>query len=829
MFKNLSFKNLKLRTKMLVYILSVTTIAFAATITLVTVRARNYAETEALDKAKQISQRYAGEVKAELEVAMDTARAMAHSLEGMKKRDVPPRDMMDGILRQVLEKNPSFIGVWTCWEPDAMDGKDEDFINAVGHDGTGRYIPYWNRVSGTVDVEPLKNYTVAGAGDYYLVPQKTGRETIFEPFKAEVAGRTVLMTTLAVPIEYNKEIVGVAGVDIELSAFQKIIEGIKPFETGYAFLTSNNGTLVAHPKKEIVGDNAKNYGVADTSISAIKSGKTATEYKKATLTGLFSYVVYSPFKIGRSQTPWSFAVNIPVDQVLKDANNIMYASILIGALSLTVLIVVVFFVARATTAPVVKIAEVVNQVATDHDLTLEVPVTSKDEIGTMASEFNNMMHELREAFEIVNNAAHSVGSQADEVSQRATANRERAEAALKQTQKSSQIIGDMGGTAREVAQATGAQKEAAEQSNKTVAYLVQAMHKVADSSAGQTKEADKAAERVNEMGETGAKVVAKAEVQGDMVVKVTAAVNEITQSVDDMTRAVAQATKHGQDVLASAQEGTGSVIATVEGMRAIAESSEQISEIIGVITEIAEQTNLLALNAAIEAARAGAHGKGFAVVADEVGKLAQRSSEAANEITQLIKDSTVRVTEGTKLSDVSQQSLAKIDESGKVNMEAIEEIAKTADVLAASTKEVQRLMEELSDLAREIAGMAGEQGARREAAQTALASLMEQSNTIAQLVGQANKGAAIIGQQMKGIVERTGEMTNMTDLQAQRSKEVIEIAKTSAEGAQKTMEGASQVMGITDELRQQSKTLTARVRQFKIEADGSQQAAETHE
>ncbi|MGD2015584.1 MAG: methyl-accepting chemotaxis protein [Desulfobacterales bacterium] len=829
MFKNLSFKNLKLRTKMLVYILSVTTIAFAATITLVTVRARNYAETEALDKAKQISQRYAGKVKAELEVAMDTARAIAHSLEGMKKRDVPPRDMMDGILRQVLEKNPSFIGVWTCWEPDAMDGKDEDFINAVGHDDTGRYIPYWNRVTGTVDVEPLRNYTVEGAGDYYLVPQKTGRETIFEPFKSKVAGRTVLMTTLAVPIEYNKEIVGVAGVDIELSAFQKIIEGINPFETGYAFLTSNNATLVAHPKKEIVGDNAKNYGVANTSISAIKSGKTATEYKKATLTGLFSYVVYSPFKIGRSQTPWSFAVNIPVDQVLKDANNIMYASILIGALSLAVLIVVVFFVARATTGPVVKIAEVVNQVATDHDLTLEVPVTSKDEIGTMASEFNNMMHELREAFEIVNNAAHSVGTQADEVSQRATANRQRAEAALEQTQKSSQIIGDMGGTAGEVAQATGAQKEAAEQSNKTVSYLVQAMHKVADSSSVQTKEADKAAERVNEMGETGAKVVAKAGAQGEMVVKVTAAVNEITQSVDDMTRAVAQATEHGQDVLASAQEGTGSVIATVEGMRAIAESSEQISEIIDVITEIAEQTNLLALNAAIEAARAGAHGKGFAVVADEVGKLAQRSSEAANEITQLIKDSTVRVTEGTKLSEASQQSLAKIDESGKVNMEAIEDIAKTADVLAASTKEVQSLMEELSDLAQEIAGMAGEQGARREAAQKALASLMEQSNTIAQLVGQANKGAAIIGQQMKGIVKRTGEMTNMTDLQAQRSKEVIEIAKTSAEGAQKTMEGASQVMGITDDLRQQSQTLTARVRQFKFEADGLQQAAETHE
>ena len=555
---------------------------------------------------------------------------------------------------------------------------------------------------------------------------------------------------------------------------------------------------------------------------SVKTPATENGFQQKTDTKVFKdyrgiqvIVSYTPIKIYEDLT-WVVIAKLNTDEAFAPITNFARTMGIMGSVILGTVIFIALLVASSISGPIVRMANVITEIATNRDLTLTAPEGGNDEIGVMSKAFNNMILVIHKAFIVVNNSAVSVADSAENVAKRAAGNKDRAANDLVRAKESVTVIGEMGTTAGKVNQASEGQKVAAEVSAKTVKNLLASVGQVSEAAKIQNKEAKETMAKVAEMGATGAKVVATAREQGEMVAKVSASVAAITGAVESMNKAVAQATLHGRASLLAAEEGRRSVASTVEGMQAIAESSEQISDIIGVITEIAEQTNLLALNAAIEAARAGAHGKGFAVVADEVGKLAQRSSEAAKEITQLIKDSSARVEGGSKLTDESQKSLIKIDEGGRVNMQAIDEIEKTAATLATSTAQVQTLMRELNRLAEEIAGMAGEQGVRRAAAENALTLLLEESERITDLVTEANKGAAVIGQEMSGIVERTNEMSKMTGEQAVRARKVTEISNASAQAAEQTVEGAGVVVSITKGLQDLSHELTTQVKQFKI-------------
>ncbi len=179
-----------------------------------------------------------------------------------------------------------------------------------------------------------------------------------------------------------------------------------------------------------------------------------------------------------------------------------------------------------------------------------------------------------------------------------------------------------------------------------------------------------------------------AQSQSASVEEMTASIQSLSSMIAGVAESAKTADTTARETSISAEQGGGAVEKNIEAMKLIDKSSEQIGEIIGVISEIASQTNLLALNAAIEAARAGEHGLGFAVVADEVRKLAERSSEAAKEIAALIKESTQRVKEGAELSEQTGAALKKIIEGVDETAQGIASIANATEEQSSTASEV---------------------------------------------------------------------------------------------------------------------------------------------
>jgi methyl-accepting chemotaxis protein len=213
------------------------------------------------------------------------------------------------------------------------------------------------------------------------------------------------------------------------------------------------------------------------------------------------------------------------------------------------------------------------------------------------------------------------------------------------------------------------------------------------------------------------------------------ALNRITATV----KTSAEGADHARQLVASADEdakkSTVVVREAVDAMDAIAKSSAQIGQIIGVIDEIAFQTNLLALNAGVEAARAGEAGRGFAVVAAEVRALAQRSAGAAKEIKGLISTSSTQVGHGVGLVAETGRSLARImAQVSEINI-VVTDIAAGAQEQAAGLDQVNVAIGNMDMVTQQNATMVEESTAASHA-------LSRETVLLADLVGRFQVGHA---------------------------------------------------------------------------------------
>ena len=238
-----------------------------------------------------------------------------------------------------------------------------------------------------------------------------------------------------------------------------------------------------------------------------------------------------------------------------------------------------------------------------------------------------------------------------------------------------------------------------------------------------------------EMSQAASDLSDRTENQAATLETTASAVDQIAATVRQTAEGASEADRAVHSTEDDVAKGGEVVRQAVDAMAEIQSSSNQISQITGLIEDIAHQTNLLALNASVEAARAGDSGKGFAVVAQEVRALAQRSSEAAKEIKDLIAASAKQVQTGVALVNQTGQSLEAI-------VDHISGVKKIVTNIANGAKEQSLGLDEINSAMNQMDHVTQQNVAMVEESTAASRSMSEEATELVGLISRFKMGEA---------------------------------------------------------------------------------------
>jgi len=478
------------------------------------------------------------------------------------------------------------------------------------------------------------------------------------------------------------------------------------------------------------------------------------------------------------------------------------------------------------------------------DLSVAVPVESRDELGALASAFNEMTRRLRAVVGQVRDNGRAVA----------------------------EVTTVLQGGSERVAAAAHKQEAAVETAAESVASVIASIDRV---SGGAGELAETASETSSSMMELDASI---AEIAGNMdrlaeaietssssVVQLTTSIQEVAQHIGRLTQATGvtegaihelhgSAQQVGQNAgrsreiseaaLRDAERGRASVQQTIEAMTEIksgfvdleasvsrlAAKSDSIGAIVKVIEEVADETNLLSLNAAIIASQSGEHGRAFAVVASAVKELAERTARSTREIAELVRSvqaetasavdavgrGASRVDRGVTLSSEAGEALHSIMAGSEEAGRMVKEIAQAADRQGHDLAEVDRAVVEVRTSVEQVVRAIREQESSSGEIRRSVERIRSLGQEVKRSTQEQSRGTKLIAQAAERVNDMVREMLEATNEQTKRSEQIKtalqifrEVTVESARTAEEIQDSVTKLASRAGQLEQEIGRLRA--------------------
>jgi methyl-accepting chemotaxis protein len=416
-------------------------------------------------------------------------------------------------------------------------------------------------------------------------------------------------------------------------------------------------------------------------------------------------------------------------------------------------ILVAYYTAKSIVLPLTHLITVAREIGDSGDLNQNIDIHRNDEIGALATTFNNLVAYLKEMASV--SMAVAEGDLSVEVVPRSKRDT-LGNAFRRMSHGLQEIVRTTRDSAGQVSAGSNQVAGAADESAKVSVQASSAIEEVTST--------------MHEMSINVQNVVKNTQVQASSVAETSASIEQMVTSI----QRVADTAKILLDIANRSREevvvGIQTMEKTTDGLnrtnKAIQSSAEiinvlghradDIGRIIEVIDDLAEQTNLLALNAAIEAARAGEHGLGFAVVADEVRKLAEKSTQSTKEIAELIQS----------IQREARQAVENMDRSTRI----VEEGLSLGNDLGTALHKISSVVTEVYKFSQEIGAATNEQS-------VGSAQIAKATNRLTEITQEINSAVEEQASGAQAVVRAMEKMRELVQQSASSSTELSAAAE----------------------------------------------------